>query len=187
MLRLLSNSSWRKTFSCGGRTLCRVKKKKGCLCSSTSSQKWVSWASSFFTLGFYCLTLSRKKKMEFFNGNTSLKCGVLNSLIGALARKNTRFPHYLNGFPPLLGMGLIIAWSLFRDCAGAFFKFRWTVWKSYIEHTPKKSSNCSTDFPTHTLGVISTNKSRIEHVPNQTIKPLIISTERQRTCYLLHT
>lgn len=59
--------------------------------------------------------------MEFFSGNTSLKFGVLNSLTAAPARKNTRVSHYLNGFPLLLGMGLIIAWSLFRDCAGAFF------------------------------------------------------------------
>lgn len=99
----------------------------------------VYWASSFFRLGFYCFTMSGEDKIWTFQhilGNWSVKFHTWGSR--ELARKNTRLPHYFNdfnGFPELLGRGLIIASSLSGDCAGAFLKFRWTV-KSGVESTP---------------------------------------------------
>lgn len=91
-----------------------------------------------------------------------------------LSRKNTKLPHYLNGFPELLGMGLIMALSLSGDCAGAFLKFRWTVRKWCLEHAPKESTGWSTELLMHTLTVISTNNSREVLVPDQTMRPWTI-------------
>lgn len=99
-----------------------------------------------------------------------------------LARKNTRLLYYLNGFPELLGMGLIIAWGLSRDCAGAFLKFRWTVRKWCLEHVPRESRDWSTELPMHTLTVTSTNKSIGVHaLLDQTMRPWTICTECEET------
>lgn len=63
-------------------------------CSSTSSQNKVPWACFFFRLGFYCLTLSGQGEkwvfFFFFNVNTALEVGALNSVIGALGNSQGR-------------------------------------------------------------------------------------------------
>lgn len=128
MLGLLSHRGWRKRFSFSGRLL----KREGRVVYVLFPEK-VSWASSFVRLGFYCLTLSGEDKVWTFQhvlGNWSVKFHTWGSR--ELARKNTRLPHYFNGFPELLGRGLIIASSLSGGQAGVFLKFRWTV-KSGVE------------------------------------------------------
>lgn len=144
----------------------------------------VSWASSFFRLGFNCLTSSGEDKIWTFQhilGNWSVKFHTWGSR--ELARKNTRLPHYFNGFPELLGRGLIIASSLSGDCAGVFWSSG-VQWRSGVERTPPPPGEHGLSLM-YTYGV-STGKSRAVHVPNQTSKPRTVSTECEWTCHACH-
>lgn len=150
MLGLLSNRGWRKRFSFSGRLLKREGGVVYVLFPHVFPEK-VSWASSFVRLGFYCLTLSGEDKVWTFQhvlGNWSDKFHTWGSR--ELARKNTRLPHYFNGFSELLGRGLIIAASLSGGRAGVFLKFRWTV-KGGVESTLLRRAWASPLSPMYTL------------------------------------
>lgn len=136
MLGLLSNSGWRKRFSFSGRLLKGGRGGGGIVyvLFLHSLPEGISWASSLFWLGFYCLTLSGEDKtFQHILGNWSVKFHTWGSR--ELARKNTRLPHYFNGFPDLLGGGLIIASSLSGDCAGVFWSSG-GQWRSGVKSTP---------------------------------------------------
>lgn len=115
MLTLLSNSRWRKIFNCSGRTGGKWIKTLFIHCSLSSSQKGFLGLLPFTFQWFYCLILSRREKMGFFRCQHILRIWdfkFLNWGSRELARKKTRLPHYLNGFPELVGLGFIITWTL---------------------------------------------------------------------------